>query len=259
MMLGSHLLLRRIDTDFINLMPIVAYSGGPYPVLSTISNAITVAKGSTAVSGTWVPLSAAQAYVRDHPGLQGGPFDLFLSDVLFERFPTALQDFHKSSCPGRTLNHFGPHFGSTLQATQLYCQTDMQNTLRDGLMNLNESYPMPVSSLALPSSLEQGFDEADCPLSAAEQEIFREICDIPDSDENTAPPSPTIMVVDEEDTLPASEVSPLTASSPEPTGTGDSECSERPLRRSKRVANAIAAQSRTRTRSRRGGSRSSLL
>jgi hypothetical protein len=113
MTLGTHTLLRRLDTDFVNLSPIVAYSGAPYPVLSTIPNATVISRGSAAVAGTWVPLSAAQAYVRDHP-VADNVLDVFLSDKLFERFPSALQDFSRSSTSGWTLNQFGPHFGSTL-------------------------------------------------------------------------------------------------------------------------------------------------
>jgi len=246
-MLGSFSLLRRIDTDFVNLSPIVACSGAPYPVLNTIPNATVVAKGSPTVSGTWVPLSAAQAYVRDHP-FQGGPLAIFLSDVLFERFPTALQDFHRSSTPGRLLNHFGPPFGSTLQATQLFVHTDAPSWI--GWI-AEEPQSVPAGP---PSSSDKDCDEVDIPLSATEQEIFHALCDSPDWDkENT--PSPRVMATDEK-----MAVQELETTQPEvgPRAEVRSERRERPLRRSKRVADALAAQCRVRP-TRRGGSRNNSI
>jgi len=241
-MLGSYLLLRRIDTNFVNISPIVAHASTPHPVVSTIANAVTVTRGSLAVSGTWVPLPAAQAYIRDHPVLQGGPYDIFLSDALSERFPPALQEFNKSSAPGRTLNHFGPHFGSTLQASQLSCQTEAQSVSNLVSRSVSETTPL-TPDFPSAASMEDSYEEMMCPLNAEEQEIFREICDVPDSDkENSRPCSPVRCIA--EPTRPCHE----------PTAPhGDRD---RPLRRSKRVADAIAAQSRSRTR--RGGSRNSL-
>ncbi|KAJ7470575.1 hypothetical protein FB451DRAFT_1340031 [Mycena latifolia] len=221
MTLGAFTLLRRLDTDFVNLSPIVSYSGAPYPVLSTIPNATVVSRGSPAVTGTWVPLSAAQAYVRDHPL---PVLDVFLSDTLFERFPSALQDFHKSSSSGRTLNQFGPHFGTTLQATQLCSQSERREP--------------DISSLLAPLASPDPDAEAaptEQPLSSTEQEMFHELCVTTDWDKDTAsglspPPSP---------------LSDVPADDPPPERSG------RPLRRSKRVADAmIAAQSRTRSRRR---------
>ncbi|KAJ7172663.1 hypothetical protein C8R46DRAFT_1086791 [Mycena filopes] len=227
MTLGSHTLLRRLDTDFVNLSPIVAYSGAPAPVLSTIPNATQISRGSTAIAGTWVPLVAARAYAQDHP-LPGNPLDVFLSDTLFERFPTALQDFHKSSGSGRTLNQFGPHFGSTLQATQLCSQSEPREP---------DTSPLPTPTLSSPSVVDAG--PAEQPLSSTEQQMFRELCVTTDWDKDTGsvgmspPPSPLSDV-------------PETETLPEP-----GRRSGRPLRRSKRVADAmIAAKSRTRSRRR---------
>lgn len=260
MTLGSFSLLRRIDTDFVNLSPIVAYSGAPYPVLSTIPNATTVTKGSSRVSGTWVPLAAAQAYVRDHHPLRDGPLDIFLSDVLFERFPTALQDFHRSSTPGRMFNHFGPHFGSTLQATQLCSQADGQGSSWDGWSSQEEPHPLPLNNpfaLSIALSAERSLDDADLPLNETEREIFHELCDIPEWDkENVTPPSPKSTATGEKAASAVHEEPPVVD---EPAVYApDGDRSDRPLRRSKRVADAMAAQSHSRTRSRRGGSRNSL-
>ncbi|KAJ6546498.1 hypothetical protein DFH09DRAFT_1249058 [Mycena vulgaris] len=232
MTLGTFTLLRRLDTDFVNLSPIVTHSGAPYPVLSTIPNATVISRGSPAVAGTWVPLSAAQAYVRDHP-LPGGVLDVFLSDTLFERFPSALQDFHKSSSSGRTLNQFGPHFGSTLQATQLCSQSERREPDISSL--LAPAFPAPPS----PRTPEVEAAPTDQPLNSTEQEMFQELCITTDWDKDAAsglspPPSPL------------SDVPTDTDSADPPR-----ERSGRPLRRSKRVADAmIAAQSRTRSRRR---------
>jgi hypothetical protein len=265
MMLGSSSLLRRIDTDFVNLSPIVSFSGAPYPILSTIPNATVISKGSPAVSGTWVPLSAAQAYVRDHP-LPGGLLDVFLSDALFERFPSALQDFHRSSTPGRMLNQFGPHFGSTLQATHLSVQTDIPfgpgcNSgvpweMKQGLGGWTQDEQLlPINLpfvLPQPMSTEIDVDVVETPLSATEQEMFHALCSIPDWDKES-PVSPSVILAEEG---PRNAEEPRVDSVPEPTQPEPSSDRARPLRRSKRVADAIAAQSST--RSRRRGSRNSL-
>jgi hypothetical protein len=251
MRLGSFSLLRRIDTDFVNLSPIVAYSCATYPVLSTIPNAAVVTKGSPTVSGTWVPLSAAQAFVRNHP-LEGGPLDIFLSDVLFERFPTALQDFHRSSTPGRLLNHFGPPFGSTLQATQLFVHTDSPSWT--GWLQ-EEPQPVPARQL---SASEKHSDEAEIPLSATEQEIFHALCDSPDWDKENTPSSPRVIQMDEK--VANMELDAEGALEHAITNVADARLDrrERPLRRSKRVADALAAQSRVRP-TRRGGSRNNSI
>ncbi|KAJ7090057.1 hypothetical protein C8R43DRAFT_294950 [Mycena crocata] len=231
MTLGTYTLLRRLDTDFVNLSPIVSYSGAPYPVLSTIPNATVVSRGSTAVAGTWVPLSAAQAYVRDHP-LPDGLLDVFLSDTLFEQFPSALQDFHKSSSSGRTLNQFGPHFGSTLQATQLCGQSERREP------DLSSPLTPALTPIAPPNP------DADAaptePLNSAEQKMFQELCITTEWDKDASgglsPPLSPLSDVPETDSADF-------ALEPERSG--------RQLRRSKRVANAIvAAQSCTRSRRR---------
>ncbi|KAJ7489890.1 hypothetical protein B0H11DRAFT_2229403 [Mycena galericulata] len=195
MTLGTFTLLRRLDTDFVNLSP------------------IGVLLGRTCATTS----------------LPNGLLDVFLSDTLFERFPSALQDFHKSSTSGRTLNQFGPHFGSTLQATQLCGQNERREPDISSLL-------APAFAPALPSPAA----EAEQPLSSTEQEMFRELCITTDWDKDAGgglspPPSPLSDVPAETDTNPAANVV--------------SERSGRPLRRSKRVADAIiAAQSRSRRR-----------
>jgi len=279
-MLGPSLLLRRIDTDFVNLSPIVAYSGAPHPVLSSIPNANNI-KGSPAISGTWVPLAAAQTFVKAHP-LPGGALDVFLSDILVERFPSALQDFHRSNTPGRLLNQFGRQFASTLQATtQLSVQSEVQGMhpqqvwdSRHGWVQ-QETSSLPVTGVFGMSGMlaEDTREVVVEPLSASEQKLFHELCVIPEWDQEPVVES---MQVDKMEAasalgeasiavpgivaLPIDEIAPATApSAPAPPKEVPSR-SDRPLRRSKRVAEAIAAQPQTPTRapSRRRSARNSI-
>jgi len=276
-MLGAFQLLRRIDTDFVNLSPIVAYSGSPHPDLSIIANAAIVTKGSPEVSGTWVPLPAAQVYVKEH--LAGDlALDIFLSDALVERFPSALQDFYRSNAPARSLNQFGKPFESTLQAAKLEVQTDNGPSVswdsRFGWMH-NKSLSSRTSAsvpFALTAALAMGgkqVENMEVPLSATEQEIFQELCVIPDWDRESSEGGEDTMVLDvpsksvpveEEETSCLSPVPTTPAPVPQPT---QAEHFDRPLRRSKRVADALAAAHQvlpqpSRTRSRKAGSRNSL-
>jgi hypothetical protein len=280
MTLGTSLLLRRIDTDFVNLSPIANYLGLLPWSLSSIPSAVVVSKGSTTVTGTWVPLASAQAFVRERP-LPHGLLDIFLSDTLFERFPPALQDFHLSNTPGRLLNQFGPHFKSTADVH------------RPSPLSIRTDLPLPLSwpmTLSLPRSnveIEHRIDPAlewdvqndnpmpivhvlseepqqllDTPLSATEQEMFSAFCLIPDWDKENSPPAPQqppaqekAFVVDDQEIDILSETSPATTNA---VGTTTTPPGERPLRRSKRVANAMAVAARTRTRSFRRSARNSL-
>ncbi|KAG6866100.1 hypothetical protein C0991_008852 [Blastosporella zonata] len=262
MMLGPFTLLRRIDTDFVNLSTIVAYSGTPGPVPNTILNAIAITKGSVMVSGTWVPLSAAQAYVRDHHTQQDGPLYTFLSDTLFERFPTALQDFHRSSKQGRMLGQFGPHFGSTIQATQLCGPSTPELTMQPGT---TWEEPLPPQSGTFALSLvmvspERNAEQVELPLSPSEQEMFHVLCGAPEWDKENSPPS-SPAVGEQLKTAFISAVAEVQMAQPEAALKGPDTMTERPLRRSKRVADAMAAQTQPPTTKarRRGSSRNSLF
>ena len=163
MILGSMIFLRRIDTDFVNLTPIIHYTGAPFPILNSISNLTIINKGSPTVAGTWVPLTAAQAYTRGH-SLPENVLETFLSDKLHEEFPQALQDFHLSNTPGRMLNQFGRHFGSTLEA--------MQSESTRSASPLGETQKVDM----------EGGLCVDSPLSASEQEMFHALCNIPEEE-----------------------------------------------------------------------------
>jgi hypothetical protein len=277
------------------MSPIAHYLSIPPPLPSTISNAVVINKGSSAVSGAWVPLTTAQELVRDHPFARN-LLDIFLSDTLFERFPPALQDFHRSSASGRLLNHFGPHFSSTILETQRQSQLSLRTDLplvaakqqkqqpaawgrepasewdiQDDL-NMN-SVPRPLAAaVAIPVlPISSDDDIAEPPLSATEQEMFHVLCSIPDweKEKENSPPlvTATKAVMLEEHTVTSCSVdfgfgldestktaAGMPSSPPQP----QSPQLDRPLRRSKRVANANAtaaiasvATVKTRTGSRR--------
>ena len=286
MTLGSSPLLRRIDTDFVNISPIANYFSIPPP---PTPNAMVISKGSAVVLGTWVPLASAQAFVREHP-LPGGFLDIFLSDSLFERFPPALQDFHRSNAPGRLLNQFGPHFSSTTLEVQRHSQwpsrTDFptvnwtqhqsQQWGREPVSEwdiLDDLNVTPMNSVLarpavnpFPMVLIPLDDDAakleETPLSATEQEMFHALCAIPDWEKENSPPTATTMtprkatlvdeptVVCEEAAIATSPVACVTSPPP----------ADPPLRRSKRVANANAnaVAAKTRASSRRRSARNSL-
>lgn len=307
MQLGAFQLLRRIDTDFVNLAPILAIAGAALSTNETPSNAMVVAKGSPEICGTWVPLTAAHEYVQIHLAGKCAEGDLdalrvFLSDTLVERFPQALQDFHRAT-PARSLNHFGPPFTSTLQAAKWEAVMDggsgalQAQVGGSGSGSSSGSTPgslVTAGSSSSPSSsppavlggrpfllgIGDRHVEKDAPLSATEQQLFHELCVIPDWDregegeedtvdvEMTAavspllppafislpidlPPPPSLAP-----TSPLSVLSESPLSSPmsSPTITSarpvsavvrkrtESTETQKPLRRSKRVADAQLAQ-----------------
>ncbi|KAF5331146.1 hypothetical protein D9619_005740 [Psilocybe cf. subviscida] len=132
MMLCAFQLLRRIDTDWVNLSPIIALAGAsPADFLESdtlTGAAVVITKGSPQVCGTWVPLTIAQQFVNRHSTNLAAKtpsgetailaaLEVFLSDNLVKLFPPALEEFHRTVTRA-PLQQFGKHFASTLQATQ---------------------------------------------------------------------------------------------------------------------------------------------
>ena len=116
---------------------------------------------------------------------------------------------------------------------------------------------------ALTAALAVGGKQAEpveVPLIATEQEIFQDLCVIPDWDREPSECGEDAMVLDVDPRPPQEENVPMTTSA---TATRR-ERFDRPLRRSKRVADALAAAQQaplpqpSRTRSHKGGSRNSL-
>ncbi|THU99326.1 hypothetical protein K435DRAFT_498869 [Dendrothele bispora CBS 962.96] len=246
--LGQHTLLRRIDTDFVNLSPIFIYAQTPHPVLSTIPGATLVTRASTHVQGMWVPLSAARAYIKDHPlraAQDAASVDLFLSDSLVERFPSALRQFVLSERQANLTGQFGKSFGesdrtATPAALAMSATSLTSRTTDDD----RSTAPYQLSSLA-PLSLSPSLPPP--PLSATEEKIFDELCvnlewekDSPDPVIFDSPPTSPLSSCP-----PSPEIPPLPLPLPSHSRTQSTE-TDKPLRRSKRVADAKAARTRTR-------------
>ena len=220
-MLGDQVVLRRIDTDYVNLTPILAYSKTPTPILSTIPSTNVITDCCSTVNGVWVPLEAAQAYIEDHPipstSTSPGALHLFLSDKLADRFPPALRDFVQSSRRTTVPGQFGKRFGSP-QAKDLASQAALM--VVPPIPPILEEEERPASS------------PYDGPLTETEKEIFQSICVNLEWEKDEPTPR-----------LPTEEVVP--AGDPDVPKASCSEDS-RPLRRSRRVADAKAAKTRTR-------------
>lgn len=215
MMLGPFQLLRRIDSDFVNLSPIIAYSGTagvatpsaganpthesnssgsrsspPSSSWNVVTNATVITSGSPEICGTWVTLAAAQAYVHDHLERENArsALEVFLSDTLVERFPSALQDFHRVNAGLRALNQFGKHFASTLMVAGglgvLNCAVKFSGGVSqlcsEGLL-VGENGEAEVGSRTKSFGFElvPSSEMKDVPLSKTEQDLFHELCDIP--------------------------------------------------------------------------------
>jgi hypothetical protein len=257
MTLGSLPIFRRIDTDFVNLCPIIKHLDTTSP--PAFPNAVIINHGSVAICGTWVPLASAQAFVREHP-VSGSLLDTFLSDALFELFPPALQDFHRSNASGRLLNHFGPHFRSTMQARRRSrsnsqseveyigaCEPWGTDAVSDWGVedHLLSSHPPFFLGLAdLRGQPEEHVPET--PLSPTEQEMFYTLCSVQDWEKENLSPSQTLYNEEAKRDEDGEDDS------------GPARARDQPRRRSKRVANANAIATRTRTRSQKRGSRNSL-
>ncbi|KAK0459514.1 uncharacterized protein EV420DRAFT_1307187 [Desarmillaria tabescens] len=219
--IGEYTVLRRIDTDFVNLTPISAYSHGPQPVLSTIASAIVISKGSPLIQGTWVPLDVAQAYVCDHPVTNSGLLDVFLSDDLYQQFPDAIREFVRHSRKTRPPG-FGKGFVSMMQAREVATQFNV----------VLEEKPLPTLNVVLDEHKAEAVVKYDEPLSATEQEMFHALC---------------VNLEWEKDAEETSSDLPVTSNPPPPEPERPKDVDTRPLRRSKRVA-AIASRTRSRRR-----------
>jgi len=238
-MLGSTLLLRRIDTDFVNLSTILAHLSLSPP--SPLPNAcVNVSHPSLSIDGIWAPLSVARVYAHDLPE---GVESIFLSDDLVMRFPTALQDFYQKSTSGRLLNQFGPYFnaslslpeaGNPLRIPQLDHGKSAKEDVWEGsieaglveepLLAIPPSVNLALAALHPLTSTEGAAALTEMPLSPTEQEMFRTLCVHPDWETEEAG---TTRNGENADTAPKR-----------------SPTRERPLRRSRRVADAVAARSR---------------
>jgi hypothetical protein len=278
MMLGSFPLYRRIDTDFVNLTPVINHLGISSPTLTTLPNSTVIANGAPSVTGVWVPLSTAQSFAKEHP--LPGLLDVFLSDTLFERFPPALHDFTRRNASARFLNQFGPHFKSTMdrrRTSQLTIRTDSlypdrernavgeedpvtEWEMDDHTLSTHPTYPPTLDGSAVePPAPEEAVHT---PLSSTEQEIFQSLCANPEWERDVGHwvlRSSRPVAADDERMREGADEGDAEDAMRMRTHPARCVTDRRPLRRSKRVANAIAASNPgPMTRSRRLGSRKTL-
>lgn len=251
MCLDSSAILRRVDTDFVNISPLLRNFDMTVPDLSGMQSSTVVSKGSPAVCGTWVPLACAQALFHNRDSL-----DVFLSDDLHKRFPQALQDFHSSSSHERSLARFGPNFQSTQEAKKQFLGSfrvelparpvypsveDEEDPIAESpweahwhLLHLRDApLPEPTETQAVPET----------PLSPAEEEMFHVLCSVPDWEESESsmspPPLPPVPM----------PLQPLLSvpQAVEPPAVEVVPCRERPLRRSRRTIPGVVNRPRTRS------------
>lgn len=259
------------------------YAHAPTPVLSTIPGAVVISpqgsasSSTTLIHGLWVPLSSAQAYLTDHP-IPGGPsvqqaLEVFLSDCLVDRFPLALREFVSGTRrEGKGTNEqFGKAFGSMVQPREL---VPLPSSL--AALQMEQAREQPVLHLPVLMSPQDELAEQqarDLPLSPSEQEIFQALCanpeweaDSPSSSSSKTPPAGVAVLdlsstkddnqMDTDDWAARSLLTPTTPTQTMAYAQRHSvpataqAASSGPLRRSKRVADAVMAKSRTTSRRR---------
>lgn len=243
MMLGPSHLLRRVDTDYVNLTPIVNHLGFAPTLSKEIPDVTVVSRGSHAVVGSWVPLATARQFVQDQ-SVPTGLLDTFLSTSLQEQFPAELQEAYNGSADLRARGGFGSQFGSTFEAE------------RNHMASSPIPHPPLSSSLILPLMSQAISIPQDSAMSESEEDLFQQFCCIPEHEKEkevavevvieasteevakaVAQTVKTYLDEDDDDVLTELEDNvdeePTRAPSPMP--------SPKPLRRSKRVAVASTA------------------
>ncbi|KAI0317819.1 hypothetical protein OF83DRAFT_1119451 [Amylostereum chailletii] len=103
-------LLRRIDSDFVNVTALAAALEAAVPPVPPTG--VDVVRGADeVVDGTWVPLTTASAFAggRRREEAPDG-LDAFLAVDLHARFPNTLQAFHREKTRQRASGRFGPPF-----------------------------------------------------------------------------------------------------------------------------------------------------
>ncbi|KAI1787895.1 hypothetical protein LXA43DRAFT_676070 [Ganoderma leucocontextum] len=238
---GSSTLLRRVDTDFVNASPISQVLSVAIP---TAPSAVVVTAGSPLVCGTWVPLSVAQDVAKDESTLT-----TFLSDGLRLLFPDAIHTLQPAGSLQTTHPQFGHQFESASEARRRGMTShrlelpprEFEVSWED---HLYTHPPFILATAALDghgTTMEEIPAAVETPLSPTEEEMFHVLCAASEWEA-----SPAEECVDQ-----PTEAFSASASLPDMTDSVQG----RPLRRSKRVANAAAT---SRTRSSRRGSRTSL-
>lgn len=174
--------------------------------------------GCPSILGIWVPLSYAQNFVQAQssvPDLLTG----FLSNSLHEAFPSSIQNLYRSHAYLRSLQQLGPPFRSMVERRLSLSIEDATEQTKGGAV---------LSPLFGGSTL-------DTPLSVKEEEIFQTLCAYSDWDV----PSPSPVAEQKPEKRRAEKRPPVVPRSSRTTKVP-------PLRRSRRVAEALASRCRTR-------------
>lgn len=170
-------LLRRLDTDFVNLTPLLAaFSPSSSPCAAAVPvlppSAVRFEHPNSAVAGVWVSLDCAREFLRtsvqagaqraERPCSQDETLrisvEVFLSDELVMRFPSALRDFWRASKPGRMLGQFGVCFerGKVVGSQGSSAPSSLVSVRASSVLSPPESTSPPsrAESYAPPSSSE---------------------------------------------------------------------------------------------------------
>ncbi|KAI0721601.1 hypothetical protein C8T65DRAFT_565661 [Cerioporus squamosus] len=243
MTVGSSTLLRRIDTDFVNVSPISLHP------CSSAPSAVIITAGSPLVCGTWLPVSEARKVATDEH-----IFGTFLSDRLRSLFPDAINTLTPPDGWEPAYTAFGHQFKSASDARRQSMAShrlelpprEFETSWEDHL-STHPPFILATSSIDGHRPAEDIIPVVETPLSPTEEEMFHVLCAA--SDWEPTPPAA-------EEPVDESAEDGAAASARSTTEPSDGAL-DRPLRRSKRVANAVATRSRS-TRSSRRGSRTSL-
>ncbi|KAI0646891.1 hypothetical protein C8Q79DRAFT_592796 [Trametes meyenii] len=238
MTLDSSTLLRRIDTDFVNITPIAQRFG---VVWTSVPNVVIVTGASPIVCGTWVPLEVAQAAAKGESILE-----TFLSEDLRSFFPSSLNALLSPRDEGDPCAGYGHQFKSASDARRRSITSHrLELPPREFEVSWEDHLSTHPPFILATSAIDGHHPVTEEPplvveaLSASEEAMFRVLCADPEWDATACHLVECAPIVDSTAIPPAEPADPV---------------QETPLRRSKRVANV----SRSRTRSSKRGSRTSL-
>ena len=176
-------------------------------------------EGCSSILGTWVPLDHAQEFVQSQ-SLVPDSLKAFLSNSLYEDFPSSIRNLYRSHDYLRSLQQLGPPFRSMVGRQRSLSIDDTT-----GQTEIDTLVPPFSQGAAL-----------DTPLSVKEEEIFQTLCACPDWD--VPLPSPVPGPKPEKRNIEGKR---------SPAGQRPSRTTKAPpLRRSRRVAEALASRPRTR-------------
>jgi hypothetical protein len=176
-------------------------------------------EGYSSILGTWVPLNDAREFVQTRAFVPDA-LKAFLSTSLYEDFPSSIHNLYRSHEHLRSLQQLGPPFRSMVE--------------RQPSSSIDDTIAQTENDALVPSF--PGGAALDTPLSVKEKEIFQTLCACPDWD--IPSPSPALELKPkswqvEERRTPVPQRQPRTTKGS-------------PLRRSKRVAEALASRPRAR-------------